>query len=297
MTSSANCYQDIWSNNLSSVSADTAFAAGRADKKRVNTWTTTALEHKQFGADIKTKVSKEEDDGWDASAGEKKDHIPTCTQHACGLGVGWSKCYCEDNPVKSTTDASGRDCTAASNNDDSWDNPNAKANEGWGASAQDQGDNICSCSGWGIGDGCWEWHYKDPVTVKPTASGWGHAAGGDNNDCANHTVKASQGWDASAEEQGDETCSCSDWGQGDGCALWHRTGPVTVKPTASGWVHPDGFNNDDSWQNRNAKKDQAWDSANQDRDSSGINDNSNDLCAFGCCTTVGGWDTSTQRWD
>ncbi|KAK5447797.1 hypothetical protein LTS15_009296 [Exophiala xenobiotica] len=219
MTFSANYYQDNWSNNLSSM--DAAVAAERADKKRVNTWTTTALDHTQFGRDIKKEASKKEDDGWDASAGEKKDHLHTCTQHVCGLDVGGDECGCEDNPVKLTTDASGWNCTAANNND-GWGGHYAKANQGWGASAEEKGDNICSCSGWGIGDGCWDWHYKDPATVKSTASGLGRPVG----------------------------------------------------------------NNDHSWAN------QGW-------GSSGINDNSDNWCADGCCTTVGGWDTSTptgERW-
>jgi hypothetical protein len=174
---------------------DAAFAAERADTKRVNTWTTTAVEHKQFRRDTKKEASKKEDDGWGASAGEKKDHTHRCTQHVCGLDIGGDECGCEDNPVKLTTGASGWDCAVASNNNDSWDRK-AKANEGWRASAEEKGDETCSCSGWGIGDGCSEWHYKDPVTVKPAASGWGLAAGSNNNDWVNHTVKASQAWDA-----------------------------------------------------------------------------------------------------
>ncbi|KAK7892367.1 hypothetical protein LTR67_007463 [Exophiala xenobiotica] len=257
MTSSANCYQDTWSNNLSSVSADTAFAAERADKKGVNTWSTTALEHGQPRADIK-EASKKEDGGWGPSAGEKRDHIHRCTQHVCGLDAGGDECGCEDNPVKLTTDASGWDCTTAvSNNNDSWDHK-ATATGSWRASAEEKGDDLCSCNCWDVGDGCCKWHRKSPATAKPTASGWGHAAGGNNNDWGNHTVKANQSWGASAEGQGKDTCSCNGCGWDGGYCESHDKDPVTIKSTASGWGHAAGSNNDDSWDNHNAKADQGW---------------------------------------
>ncbi|KAK5242027.1 hypothetical protein LTR20_009112 [Exophiala xenobiotica] len=128
VTSSVPIYQDKWSENESTIMpflVDAAFAAERADTKKVNTWTATAVEHKQFGRDFKKEAPKKEAQGWGAPAGENKDHTHRCTQHVCGLDMGDDECGCEDNPGKLATGASGWHCAAASNNDASWDR-NAK---------------------------------------------------------------------------------------------------------------------------------------------------------------------------
>ncbi len=130
--SSAPFYQENWSQIKSSIPPliDTVYGTERADKEKLNTWTTTALGHEQLGTDIKQKALKKEDNAWGASAGAKEDK--NCP---CG---GWGSCDgCADRPynnqeVKPT--ASGLGGAAGSNNGFSG-NGNAKANQGWVSSS------------------------------------------------------------------------------------------------------------------------------------------------------------------
>ena len=163
-TSSAPFYQEDWSNNKSGITlpVDAAYTTERADKKGVTTWTTTALEHKKLGTDIKQMALKKEDNGWGISVGGKEDV-------------------------------------------------------------------ACSCSGWGMGYGCTDWHYNDHA-VKPTAPGWGRAKGSNNDSWANHAVKAKQGQNLSRVD---------DYGDNRYTNGWAPTGGSWATPATStgnvGW--------------------------------------------------------------